>query len=57
MDPRHKAEDDTKKGGEIVAHGTPEDVAAVKERYTGRYLKDLFVRRSKSSGSKKQAAE
>ena len=44
-------------GGRIVAQGTPEDVAAVKESYTGRYLKDLLVRRSKSSGSKKQAAE
>jgi excinuclease ABC subunit A len=53
-------------GGKIVAAGTPEDVAAVKESYTGRYLKDLLVRRSKSSAEggqgksgsgKKQAAE
>ena len=45
-------------GGKIVAAGTPEDVAAVKESYTGRYLKDLLVRRSKGSASgKKQAAE
>jgi excinuclease ABC subunit A len=45
-------------GGKIVAAGTPEEVAAVKESYTGRYLKDLLVRRAKSSGSgKKQAAE
>ncbi|WBT40404.1 excinuclease ABC subunit UvrA [Hyphomicrobium sp. DMF-1] len=44
-------------GGRIVAAGTPEDVAAVKESYTGRYLKELLVRRSKSSGGKKQAAE
>ncbi|WP_334147510.1 excinuclease ABC subunit UvrA [Hyphomicrobium sp.] len=45
-------------GGRIVAQGTPEDVAAVKESYTGRYLKDLLVRRSKGSGNgKKQAAE
>ena len=44
-------------GGKIVAAGTPEDVAAVKESYTGRYLKDLLVRRSKGSGTKKQAAE
>jgi hypothetical protein len=42
-------------------------VAAVKESYTGRYLKDLLVRRAKShpagggqakdSSGKKQAAE
>ena len=52
-------------GGKIVAAGTPEDVAAVKESYTGRYLKELLVRRSKGSaeggqaksGGKKQAAE
>jgi excinuclease ABC subunit A len=60
-------------GGKIVAQGTPEDVAAAKESYTGRYLKDLLVRRAKGSApsgrlpagesegagkkSKKQAAE
>ena len=44
-------------GGRIVAAGTPEDIARVKESYTGRYLKDLLVRRSKSTGGKKQAAE
>jgi excinuclease ABC subunit A len=45
-------------GGRIVAQGTPEDVAAVKESYTGRYLKELLVRRAKGGGSgKKQAAE
>ncbi|MCC7253951.1 MAG: excinuclease ABC subunit A, partial [Hyphomicrobium sp.] len=59
-------------GGRIVAQGTPEDVAAVKESYTGRYLKDLLARRSsraggaqtsragaqtKSGNGKKQAAE
>ena len=32
-------------GGRIVAEGTPEDVAAVAESYTGRYLKDLLGRR------------
>jgi excinuclease ABC subunit A len=32
-------------GGRIVAEGTPEDVAKVKESYTGRYLKDLLARR------------
>jgi excinuclease ABC subunit A len=29
-------------GGEIVASGTPEDVARVARSYTGRYLKDLL---------------
>ena len=33
-------------GGRIVAEGTPEDVAKVKESYTGRYLKDLLGRRA-----------
>ncbi len=32
-------------GGRIVAEGTPEDVAKVKESYTGRYLKELLARR------------
>ncbi len=45
-------------GGHIVAAGTPEHIASVKESYTGRYLKDLLVRRNKGSGNgKKQAAE
>jgi excinuclease ABC subunit A len=30
-------------GGEVVAAGTPEDVAAVPDSYTGRYLKDLLL--------------
>ena len=32
-------------GGKIVALGTPEDVAKVKDSYTGHYLKDLLARR------------
>ncbi len=44
-------------GGRIVAAGTPEDVAKVKESYTGRYLKDLLVRRSRASATKSRAAE
>ena len=43
-------------GGEIVATGTPEDVAKVKGSYTGRYLKELLARRSRGGG-KRQAAE
>lgn len=34
-------------GGEIVAIGTPEDVANNKRSYTGQFLKELFERRVK----------
>jgi len=48
-------------GGRIVAVGTPEDVAKVKESYTGQYLKDLLGRRAKPgaarNGAKRHAAE
>jgi excinuclease ABC subunit A len=45
-------------GGEIVATGTPEDVAKVKASYTGQYLKDLLGRRAKvRNGGKRHAAE
>jgi excinuclease ABC subunit A len=44
-------------GGRIVAEGTPEDVARVKESYTGRYLRDLLGRRSGGGRGKRQAAE
>ncbi|KJJ83297.1 excinuclease ABC subunit A [Candidatus Omnitrophus magneticus] len=30
------------KGGELVASGTPEEIAAVKKSYTGQYLKDIL---------------
>ena len=30
------------KGGEVVAHGTPEEVAKVKGSYTGKYLKQVL---------------
>ena len=33
-------------GGRIVAEGTPEDVAKVKESYTGQYLKELLGRQA-----------
>ena len=32
------------KGGYLVAQGTPEQVAAEEQSYTGRFLKDFFVR-------------
>ena len=35
-------------GGEIVAAGTPEDVAKVARSYTGQYLKPLLKRQSKA---------
>ena len=34
-------------GGEIVAAGTPEDVAAVKRSYTGQFLKPVLARRER----------
>jgi len=43
-------------GGSIVAQGTPEDVAKVKESYTGQYLKELLGRRS-TLRAKREAAE
>ncbi len=36
-------------GGRIVAAGTPEDVAKVKESYTGAYLRELLGRRAKAT--------
>jgi excinuclease ABC subunit A len=43
-------------GGSIIAEGTPEDVAKVKESYTGQYLKELLGRRS-TLRAKREAAE
>lgn len=34
-------------GGEIIATGTPEDVAKVKGSYTGKYLKEMLSLRSR----------
>ena len=33
------------RGGTIVAEGTPEDVAKIKESYTGQYLKKVLEKR------------
>ncbi len=38
-------------GGEIVAAGTPEEVAAVKRSYTGAFLKPVLARGSGAGGS------
>jgi excinuclease ABC subunit A len=43
-------------GGRVVAQGTPEDVARVKESYTGQYLRELLGRRPAGRG-KREAAE
>jgi len=34
-------------GGEIIAEGTPEEVARIEESHTGRYLKEEFERESR----------
>jgi len=44
-------------GGEIVAVGTPEDVAKVKESWTGRYLGPLLERDDERKSPKAEAAE
>jgi excinuclease ABC subunit A len=32
-----------KRGGRVIAEGTPEDVAKVEGSYTGGFLKDLLI--------------
>jgi excinuclease ABC subunit A len=44
-------------GGEIVAIGTPEDVAKNPNSHTGRFLREVLVRKPKKSRLKAQAAE
>jgi len=41
-------------GGELIAAGTPEDIAAEPRSYTGQFLKELLERRP---GAKREAAE
>ena len=49
------------RGGEVVAQGTPEDVAAVEGSYTGQYLKPMLDRAAAKAGAlgrkAKEAAE
>jgi excinuclease ABC subunit A len=40
----------------VVAQGTPEDVARVKESYTGQYLRDLLGRRAAGRGKREREA-
>ncbi len=44
-------------GGEIVATGTPEDIAKVKRSYTGQFLKPVLERRENKCKKGQQAAE
>jgi excinuclease ABC subunit A len=44
------------RGGDVVAAGTPEDVADVKESYTGQYLRPLLGKARTSSGTAKKVA-
>ncbi|MEX0800300.1 MAG: excinuclease ABC subunit UvrA [Dehalococcoidia bacterium] len=44
------------RGGEVVAAGTPEEVAAVKKSLTGRYLKRVLRRRKAPSNGKRASA-
>jgi excinuclease ABC subunit A len=44
-------------GGEIVGIGTPEDIAANKHSYTGRYLKEVMARRTVKRKVSREAAE
>ena len=43
-------------GGEIVAAGTPEDVAKVKASHTGTYLKDLLKKQAPKPARRKKTA-
>jgi excinuclease ABC subunit A len=43
-------------GGRVVAQGTPEDVARVKESYTGQYLRELLGRRPAGRGKREREA-
>jgi excinuclease ABC subunit A len=41
------------KGGEIVAQGTPEDIAKSERSHTGRYLRDVLARASEAKPASK----
>ena len=44
-------------GGEIVATGTPEEVAQVEESWTGHYLAETFRRQDERRASQKSGAK
>ena len=35
------------KGGNIIAQGKPEDIVKVKDSYTGQFLKNLLINKTK----------
>ena len=37
------------RGGEVVAQGTPEDVAEVEGSYTGQYLRPMLARQKEAA--------
>ena len=37
-------------GGEIIAEGTPEEVAQIKKSYTGYYIKEMLERERPKRG-------
>ena len=44
-------------GGEIVAAGTPEDIAKAKRSYTGQFLAPVLARREPKRKARTEAAE
>jgi excinuclease ABC subunit A len=44
-------------GGQVVATGTPEEVAQVPESYTGQYLKQLLDKRGGAGSRGKRPAQ
>ena len=44
-------------GGEIVAAGTPEDVAAARRSYTGQFLKEVLAKPATGQTARKKAAK
>ena len=44
------------RGGDVVAAGTPEDVAAVETSYTGQYLRPLLGKARNGGGNRKKVA-
>jgi excinuclease ABC subunit A len=44
-------------GGEIVAAGTPEEIAKVKRSYTGQFLTPVLGRREAKGKARTEAAE
>ena len=44
------------KGGKIIASGTPEDIAKVKESYTGQFLKPILAKKNTAKKAKSKKA-